>query len=123
MSLVSSSMKSKEVQTSRLNTHYAVDGGTEYAVWEIIYGDAASQLSEEGQESYSTVPLNGVQINTTIRLNGASSGISTIPGSEDNKIRPSMTVECDQDGDGFDDDCLGLPSVNGMVARYTIYLE
>ncbi len=123
MNLVSTSLKSKQIQSSRLNTQYALDGGSEYATWELIYGNAASQLSQNGEESYSTITLNGVQIDTTIRLSGASSGISSIPGSDDNKIRPSMTVECDQDGDGFDDDCLALPRFNGMVARYTVSLE
>ena len=126
MKLVSTGLKSKQIQTDRLNELYARDAGSEFAAWYLLYGSAAAQLTQDGQELTATVTLNGVETDIVIKLNGAPAGTSTVAGAEDNRVRLSMTVECDQDGDIYDDDCLALPGEDDdddMVARYTIFLE
>ena len=131
LKLVSTGLKSKQIQTDRLNELYARDAGSEFAAWYLLYGSAAAQLTQDGQELTATVTLNGVETDIVIKLNGAPAGTSTVAGAEDNRVRLSMTVECDQDGDGYDDDCLALPGEDDddddddddMVARYTIFLE
>lgn len=123
LNLVNTGLISKEIQTGLLEEQYSRDGGAEYAMWDLLYGDASSQLTQDGDEIYTTVTLNGVETQIIIMLSGATSGLSTVIGAEDNRVRMSMAVECDKDGDGFDDDCLTLPLSNGMIARYTVSLE
>ena len=67
--------------------------------------------------------INGMETDLVIKMTGIVSEGATVAGAEDNRIKPSNTVVCDQDGDGFDDDCLNLPENSGMVARYTVTLE
>ncbi len=123
LNLVNTGLTSKEIQTGLLEEQYSRDGGAEYAMWDLLYGDVASQLAQDGDEINTTMVLNGVETQIIIRLSGAPSGTSTVTGAEDNRVLTSMAVECDKDGDGFDDDCLALPLSDGMIARYTISLE
>ena len=125
MNLVQTGLISNRIQTTQLDVQYAGDGGAEYAIWQLLYGDATAQLTEDGDEVLHTINLNGIETVVVIRLNGASSTLSPGPGAEDNRTRPSAKVECARDGDGvYDDDCLSLPNnTSGMLARYTVYLE
>ncbi|MCH8848788.1 MAG: hypothetical protein J4N29_06140 [Chloroflexi bacterium] len=125
MNLVQTGLTSNQIQTKALNVQYSGDAGSEFAIWQLHYGDATSVLTADGEEVVHTVSLNGTETIVVIRLNGASSQLSPGPGAEDNRTRPYATVECARDGDGvYDDDCLNLPgSTAGMLARYTVYLE
>ena len=125
MNLIETGLKSNRIQETQLDVQYAGDGGSEFAIWQLLYGDATAQLTEDGDEVLHTITLNGIETVVVIRLNGASSTLSPGPGAEDNRTRPSANVECARDGDGvFDDDCLNLPNnTAGMLARYTVYLE
>ena len=125
MNLVYTGLTSNRIQTTQLDLQYAGDAGSEFAIWQLHYGDATTQLTVDGAELLYTITLNGIETVVLIRLNGASSQLSPDPGAEDNRTRPYATVECARDGDGvYDDECLNLPgSTAGMLARYTVYLE
>ena len=125
MNLVQTGLTSNRIQTTQLNVQYSGDAGSEFAIWQLLYGDATAQLTADGDEVLHTINLNGTETVVVIRLNGASSQLSPGPGAEDNRTRPHATVVCARDGDGvYDDDCLNLPgSTAGMLARYTVYLE
>ena len=70
-----------------------------------------------------TVNLNGETSTVTIAWN-PTTGSLMVPAAEDDRVRPSVTVVCDKDSDGFDDDCMALPkNVSAMVARYTVFME
>ncbi|MCH7656248.1 MAG: hypothetical protein IIC95_09760 [Chloroflexi bacterium] len=125
MNLVQTGLTSNRIQTTQLDVQYAGDGGAEFAIWQLLYGDATEQLTADGEEVLYTISLNGIETVVVIRLNGASSQLASLAGAEDNRTRPYATVECARDGDGvYDDDCLSLPAnTSGMLARYTVYLE
>ena len=125
MNLVQTGLTSNRIQTAQLNVQYSGDAGSEFAIWQLLYGDTTAQLTVDGQEVVSTIDLNGVETIVVIRLNGASSQLSPGPGAEDNRTRTYATVVCAKDGDGvYDDDCLNLPgSTSGMLAKYTVYLH
>ena len=117
--MANTALTSKGIQSGLLAEQYARDAGTEFAVWNLIYGAASSTLSEQNPQVEYIVNLNG----ETLAWH-AEQGSLLVPAAEDDKIRPSSTVVCDIDHDGFDDDCLALPkNFIGMVARYTIFLE
>ncbi len=124
LSLAFTIITSKQKHTEILKEHYARDGAAEYAQWELLYGLATSQLTNQGQETTYSVTLNGVDTDVRIRMQ-AKLGEAGTGGAEDNKIRVTMAVVCAKDGDGvYDDDCLTLPeNVTGMFAKYTITLE
>ena len=116
-------LKAKGVQTGLLEEQYTRDAGSEFAMWDLIYGDAAALLNENNPEIEASVTLNGIT-STITTVWTATESLSSISGTEDDRVRPSNSVVCDKDGDGFDDDCLSLPkNVDGMVARYTVFLE
>ena len=46
LTLLHTGVKSKEVQTARTEQQYARDAGSEFAMWQLIYGDAALQLAQ-----------------------------------------------------------------------------
>lgn len=125
MNLVQTGLTSNRIQTTQLNVQYSGDAGSEFAIWQLHYGDATSVLTADGEEVVYTVNLNGTETVVVIRLNGASSQLSPGPGAKDNRTRASASVVCAKDGDGvFDDDCLNLPgNTSGMLAKYTVYLE
>ena len=125
INLVKTGLVSNRVQTTQLNVQYSGDAGSEFAIWQLLYGDATTVLTADGQEVVHTVDLNGTETVVVIRLNGASSQLSPGPGAEDNRTRAYAMVVCAKDGDGvFNDDCLNLPgSTPGMLAKYTVYLE
>jgi hypothetical protein len=84
-------------------------------------------LDQEGEETGYTVNLNGEEVQVVIRLRAELGGL-TVPGAEDDKVRVTKTVECDNPLDGtgdFDDDCAAIPRNLSppAVARYTIFLE
>ncbi len=116
-------LKSKKIHTGILAEQYTRDAGAEFAMWDLIYGDAALLLSEANPEVSSSITLNGIT-STITTVWTATESLANISSTEDDRVRPSNSVICDKDGDGFDDDCLALPkNIDGMVARYTIYLE
>ena len=125
MNLVQTGLTSNRIQTTQLNIQYSGDAGSEFAIWQLVYGDATGQLTADGDEVLHTIDLNGTETIVVIRLNGASSQLSSGPGAEDNRTRVSASVVCAKDGDGvFDDDCLNLPeNTAGMLAKYTVSLE
>lgn len=125
MNLVQTGLTSNRVQTTQLNVQYAGDAGSEFAIWQLRYGDATTVLTADGEEVVYTVDINGTETVVVIRLNGALSQLSPSQGAEDNRTRAYASVVCARDGDGvFDDDCLNLPgSTAGMLAKYTVYLE
>ena len=125
MNLVQTGLTSNRIQTTQLNIQYSGDAGSEFAIWQLLYGDATGQLTADGDEVLHTIDLNGTETVVVIRLNGASSQFSTGSGAEDNRTRVSASVVCAKDGDGvFDDDCLNLPeNTAGMLAKYTVSLE
>lgn len=124
LDLVSTGLKSTTIQSDRILAQYTRDAGGEFVVWQLLSGGATSQLAADGDEVFYTVTLNGLETQVVLRLNGAATGLSTVPGAKKNRIRPSVTVECDVNGDGvYGDDCLALPTTTGMVARYTVYME
>ncbi len=121
--MANSALIGKRVQSGLLSEQYARDGGTEFAVWNLLYGSATTTLSQQNPQVQYTVNLNGETSTVTLAWN-ATLGTLGVPTAEDDKVRPSVTVVCDKDSDGFDDDCLNLPkNLSGMVARYTIFLE
>ena len=121
--MANTALNGKQIQSGMLTEQYARDGGTEFAVWNLIYGDATTTLTEQNPEVEYTVNLNGETSTVTLAWHASLSSLE-VPAAEDDRVRPSVTVVCDKDGDGFDDDCLSLPkNVNGMVARYTIFME
>ncbi len=121
--MANTALTSKGIQSGQLSEQYARDAGTEFAVWNLIHGTAATTLNEQNPEVEYTVTLNGEAATVTLAWH-AEQGSLLVPAAEDDKIRPSSTVVCDKDYDGFDDDCLALPkNLIGMVARYTIFLE
>ena len=121
--MANTALTSKGIQSGLLAEQYARDAGTEFAVWNLIYGTASTTLSGQNPEVEYTVNLNGETATVTLAWH-AEQGSLLVPAAEDDKIRPSSTVVCDIDHDGFDDDCLALPkNFIGMVARYTIFLE
>ena len=125
MNLVQTGLRSNTIQTTQLNDQYSGDAGSEFAIWQLLYGDATAQLTADGEEVLHTINLNGTETVVVIRLNGASSQLSPGPGAEDNRTRAHATVVCARDGDGvYDDDCLNLPGdTPGMLAKYTVFLE
>ena len=122
LNLAFSSLKGKQTHTEVLKNQYTRDAGAEYGTWELLYGGATALLTTQGSETDFPLVLNGIESTVKIRLQ-AVLGDAEVVGAEDNKIRPTQTVECDADDDGFDDDCLTLPSVSGMKARFTIFLD
>jgi hypothetical protein len=123
LNIAATGLKGKQVRTEVLKEQYCRDAGAEFAIWQLMYGGADVLLDQEGEETSYTVYCNGTEAEVIIRMK-ATLGETGAPGAEDNRIRPSKTVECDQDGDGvFDDDCSALPAIVGMRARYTIYLD
>ena len=125
MNLVQTGLTSNRIQTTQLDVQYAGDGGAEFAIWQLLYGDATEQLTADGEEVLYTISLNGIETVVVIRLNGASSQLASLAGAEDNRTRPYATVECARDGDGvYDDDCPSLPpTTSGMLARYTVSFD
>ncbi|MBI4328979.1 MAG: hypothetical protein HY685_03830 [Chloroflexi bacterium] len=124
LNIVTSGFKSKQVQSQFLAAQYTSDAGAEFALWQLLYGGATSLLTGDGAQSSWTVSLNGVVAQVIIRETGATVDRTLqVPGARDNRVRPSKTVVCDKDGDGFDDECEDLPTNGGMKARYTVYLE
>ena len=121
--LVNTGLQSKQIHTVSLEGQYAADAGSEFALWKLLYGDVTSQLTQDGDQTSFSFTLNGVETTVVIRLSGAAQALSSDPGAEDNRVRPSTMVECDKDNDGFDDDWLALPIQAGMAARYTVSLE
>ena len=117
MNLVQTVLTTERIQTDRLDVQYAGDAGSEFAMWQLLYGDATAQLTVDGSEVVHVISLNGVETVVVIRLNGATSQLAPGPGAEDNRTRAYTTVACAKDGDGvFDDDCLNLPgSTAGML--------
>ena len=123
--LADTALQAKQINSDTLQEQYALDGAAQYAMWELLYGGVAVLLDTEGEEApgLSTLTLNGVDVTIKIRMQ-ATLGDALVGGAEDNRIRLTKAVECDQDGDGFDDDCLALPeNVPGMLARYTVQLD
>ena len=94
------SLRSKQVVTTTLNDQYARDGCAEYAMWKLLYGDAADllQVEGEGPPPYDC-ELNDITATVTLTMQ-ARLGDASVGGAEDNKIRPTNTVECDEDGSG-----------------------
>ncbi len=119
--LASTSLKSKAIHTEILEDQYARDGATEYAIWQLQYGTATSDLDINNDETTSIVVLNGITTNLKIKMR-TELGTSGVAGGEGNSLRITQSVECDKDSDGFDDDCMALPIQTGMVARFTISL-
>ena len=121
--LAYSAFNSQRVQRESLQQQYARDAGAEFGMWQLLYGGADALMSENGDEVIFNLELNGIDTDVVLKLQ-AVLGDSSIIGAEDNKIRLTKIVECDQDGDGFDDDCLALPeNVTGMLAKYTVFLD
>ena len=117
------SLRSKQVVTTTLNDQYARDGCTEVVIWQLMYGGADALLTAEGDETTYSCELNDIPAEVTLTLQ-AKVGNASVNGAEDNKIRPTNTVECDEDGSGdYGDDCLSLPALAGMLARTTVFLD
>ncbi len=123
LQLAFASLRAKQVNTQTFTEQYARDGAAEYAVWELLWGGATTVLTETDDTETYTVTLNGIDVEVVIKMR-TELGTSSVPGAEDNSIRITQSVECDEEGDGgFEDDCTTLPKdVETMVARYTISL-
>ena len=119
-----SSLRSKQVVTITLKDQYARDGCAELAMWKLLYGGAAALLDEEGDQTIYECELNEIPADVSLTMQ-AKLGDTSVGGAEDNKVRLSQTVECDEDGSGdYGDDCTTLPEdVVGMLAKYTIFLD
>ena len=97
-------------------------------MWQLVHGAATTQLDDEGQCPGQictyTVDLNGQTVSVSIKKRTTLSS-NTVGGAEDNRIRATVTVVCDEQPDGvFDDDCGSLPKdTSGMIARYTVTLD
>jgi hypothetical protein len=116
-------LQSKQLYSAGVLDQYARDAAAEFGVWQLLYGSATQTLTESDDTITSTVSLNGIDADITIKMR-TELGVNQVPGAEDNTLRPSVTVECAKDGDAvFDDDCSALPVLGGMVARYTVSLE
>ncbi len=124
LQLASTALGSKQTNTVILKDQYTRDGCVEYAMWKLLYGDAADLLLVEGaEEEFNSCELNNLTATVTLTMQ-AKLGDALIGGAEDNKIRPTNTVECDIDGSGdYGDDCLNLPVQAGMLARFTVFLD
>ncbi len=125
--LAQSSLSATQVHTKILKNQYSRDGAAEYAIWDLVHGTAPARLDDAGQCPAETctysITLNGIATDVTItmRTELAASGAQ---GGESNRIRPTKTVECAENGVDFIDNCSSLPvNFDGMVARYTISLE
>lgn len=123
--LTGTTLKAKQINTAILADQYARDGAAEFGMWQLLYGDATILLNDPGQCpdnicTYS-VELSGITSNVTLRMR-TELGTFNVRGAEDNKVRSTISVECDIDGDGFDDDCLNLPLGANMEARYSVTL-
>jgi len=108
--LANTSLKSKAIHTEILMDQYARDGAAEYAIWQLQWGTVTSELTTEGQESASTVTLNGITPNVIIKLraNPQEGGVTL---ATDDVIRPTKTVSPNAHSLGF------------QTYTYTITLE
>ena len=117
--LASTSLKSKQIHTDLLKDQYARDGAAEYAIWQLHHGGLPSTIQPEENEEYVVV-LNGISADVVISMR-TELGTSTIPGAEGNRLHISQSVECDEDAAGrWQDDCMTLPQIDDMAARFTI---
>ena len=73
--IASTSIKSKQINTSEVAEQYARDGAAEFAVWELLHATATQQLTEPNQEKSTTLTLNGVEAVVSIKLR-AEEGLS-----------------------------------------------
>ena len=127
--LAQSSLRTTQIHSSILDEQYARDGAAEHAMWELVHGSATTLLDDAGQCPGQictyTVDLNGQTVSVSIKKRTTLSS-NTVGGAEDNRIRATVTVVCDDlDADtDFDDDCGSLPKdTSGMIARYTVTLD
>jgi hypothetical protein len=126
--LASTSLKSKAIHTEVLKDQYARDGAAEFAIWQLQYGDAITDINDEGlcPDNICTyeVVLNGITTSVIIQMRTVLGTVS-VAGAEGDAIKPTFTVECSISGVApFTDDCLALPSNTvGMVVKYTVSLE
>ena len=125
LSSVFTANRSGQIQDRLLKDQYARDGGSEYAVWELLHGGITSELIDEGDVIENPLTLNGINATIRIRLQ-AELGNLQVSGAEDNKVRLTTSVKCEVTplvDTTFGDDCDNMPGSGGMQAKYTVTLD
>ncbi len=92
LGLTGTTLKSTDTVSRQTTQIYAVDGATEYVIWQLLHKDWTSSFTEDGQTGYLSIENCGTTVNITVVMR-AVPGAGGITLASDDVIQPTKTVE------------------------------
>jgi len=92
LGITGTTLKGTDTATTQTTQIYAVDGATEYVIWQLLHKDWTSSFTEDGQTGYLSIENCGTTVNITVVMR-AVPGQGGITLASDDVILPTKTVE------------------------------